>query len=49
LGAKAAQITIQKLKLTIKKYNINLEELFRKFDKSENQALEFTEFAKMMR
>jgi len=35
--------------LAIKKYNINLKELFRKFDKSENDLLEFAEFANMLR
>lgn len=35
-GNEKAQITINKLKLAIKKYNINLWELFKKYDKSDD-------------
>ena len=33
-------IAVQKLALAIQRYNINLYELFKKYDKSENDSLE---------
>jgi hypothetical protein len=44
-----ATMILQVLKVTIKKYNIDLKDLFKKYDKSDNQLLEEHEFAKMMR
>lgn len=42
-------ITIQKLILAIEKYNINIWDLFKKYDKSDSATLDIREFGIMLR
>lgn len=41
--------TLNKLGAAITKYNIDLWELFKKYDKSDNYSLDRTEFGQMLR
>ncbi|CAD8190461.1 unnamed protein product [Paramecium pentaurelia] len=49
LAQERAMVTIQKLVIAIEKYNINIFELFRKYDKSDSQTLDVKEFGVMLR
>ncbi|CAK56585.1 unnamed protein product (macronuclear) [Paramecium tetraurelia] len=49
LAQERAMMTIQKLVIAIEKYNINIFDLFRKYDKSDSQTLDVKEFGVMLR
>ncbi|CAD8106591.1 unnamed protein product [Paramecium sonneborni] len=49
LAQERAMVTIQKLVIAIEKYKIDINELFRKYDKSDSQTLDVQEFGVMLR
>lgn len=49
MSSDRANMAIQKLQFAIQKYKINLNDLFSKYDKSDDKQLDITEFSRLLK